>query len=522
MASIIFLEAVCLNSEQGNKKNVILIQIILLFANLTLGHTLKVPMITFTDAFYHMNTIEMIVSSGHIIPEIGTYQYFPLFHIFNSIGVLFTDFDFKSSYFLFSGSMFFCSILLVYLIAYESTKNSSLSLTTSLVYAFSRPVIDSGMYVITRTMAFTISLLILYLLISEKQDVRTKAISIFLIVPLILTHQTTLVMFTGILLLLIIIQKLLNYHQIISLHYLILFLAVYLFYWIFEAGPFFTGVITKLDSAHGMVTVNSEVDTISSVSYLLNNPDYFLIVFLTVLGVITLLNRYNKINKNCHVLAIMSFLTFSLYVPGISNLFTSLLGNRLPVLVAPFISFTVSFGLLALIKQYDKKYFYQRSSLTVVLFLLFSFVLLSTSLSERSTNYNALLDASSEKNRDYFKESELSSFKYVGEHKTDLSIVYSDYIAYRYLAGYMNVQSSCSVDYFNKSCSEPKSYFVFRKEEYESGRKLPFYSGGQDGVGFNWILKIWKLDKDPSPDENWFKEMKIYSSDIAYVYKRSE
>ena len=81
MASIIFLEAVSLNSKQENRKNIILIEIILLFTNLTQGHTLKVPMITFTDAFYHMDIIEKIVNSGHVTSEIGTYQYFPLFHI---------------------------------------------------------------------------------------------------------------------------------------------------------------------------------------------------------------------------------------------------------------------------------------------------------------------------------------------------------------------------------------------------------------------------------------------------------
>ena len=236
---------------------------------------------------------------------------------------------------------------------------------------------------------------------------------------------------------------------------------------------------------------------------------------------VTLLNRHNKLNNICHVFAIVSFLTFSLYVPGISNLFTPILGNRFPILVSPFISFAVSIGALALVKKYNKKYIYQKSSLAIVLFLLFSFFLLSSSLSERSINYNILLDPLSEKNRDYFKESELSSFKYVDEYKNDLNLVYSDFIAYRYLAGYMNIRSSCSVEFFNRSVSEPNSYFVFRKEDYKSSRKLSFFSGYSDVGGFNWMLNIWKLDKNPSPDSNWLKEMKIYSSETADVYKKT-
>jgi uncharacterized membrane protein len=521
MASIIFLGSVSLNSKQETRKNIILIEIILLFANLTQGHTLKAPMITFTDAFYHMNIIEKIVNSGHVTSEIGTYQYFPLFHILNCIGLLLTNLSIKFSYFILNDSLFLVSILLVYLIAHNSTKNSSLSLVTVLVYTFSRPVIDSGMYVVTRTMAYILCLLILYLLLLNKKDIRVRTLSIFLIIPLILTHQTTLVIFTGILLLIIIIQKVLNYSTLINLNYLILFLAAYLSYWIYQAGPFFTDVIAKLDSAHGMVTVNQEVEAISSVSYLLNNLDYFLIVFLTILGVVTLLNRYRKLNNIYHVFAIVSFLTFSLYVPGISNLFTPILGNRFPILVAPFISIAVSVGAVALVKQYDKKYIYQKSSLTLVMFLLFSFFLLSSSLSERSTNYNMLLDPLSEKNRDYFVDSELSSFKYVNQYKNDSSLVYSDFIAYRYLAGYMNLQSSCSVEFFNKSLSKPNSYFVFRKEDYKSSKKLSFFSGYSDVGGFNWMLNIWKLDKNPSPDINWLNGMKIYNSETTFVYKKT-
>lgn len=522
MALVIFLEAVSLDQKHEYRKNIILTEIVLLFINLTLGHTLNVPMITFTDIFHHMNIIEKIVESGYITPEIGTYQYFPLFHTLNSIGLLLTNREIGPIYFILNSSVFLCSIVLVYLITEHTTKNCNLSLIVSLIYIFSRPVIDSGMYVITRTMAYIICLLILYLLTLGKKNLRIRIISVFLIIPLVLTHQTTLVIFTGILLLISVVQKLFNYSLSIKWSYLILFLTAYVSYWTYKAGPFFIDVVTKLDSANGMVTVNQESETISAISYLFNNLDYFLIVFLTVLGVVALLNKYNRLNKMCHVFAVISFLMFSLYVPGISNLFTPVLGNRLPILISPFISFAVSIGLLALIKQNDRndRNISQKFSLTIVIFLLFSFFLFSSSLSERSINYNVLIDPLSEKNRDYFKQSELSSFKFINEHRSNSNLIYSDFIAYRYLTGYLNLRSSCSVNLFNNSLSESNSYFIFRKDEYNSSKKLSFYSGYTDVGGFNWVLNIWNLDRDPSPEVYWFKDMKIYNSESTSLYKK--
>jgi hypothetical protein len=158
MAGLVFIEILGTQQKHSNWQGLILAQIVLLSLNLVLGQTLNLPLyFGGGDLLYHMGSINSIVESGHVTSAMtGGYQYFPLFHIFGTSGVLLTDMELEQSYFVFYGLSFAISLPIVYLLVKQITKDTRLPLLATLLYCLSRVVIFNGMYINTREMAYTL------------------------------------------------------------------------------------------------------------------------------------------------------------------------------------------------------------------------------------------------------------------------------------------------------------------------------------------------------------------------------
>lgn len=188
---------------------------------------------------------------------LGYYQDFPLFHIFSDSGILITGMDPKTCYFLLNGLAFATVIPLVYLVVGQLTKDSHIPLTAALLCSTSQVYLFGGLYMDTRTMAFILCLLILYLLIRGRNNLRLTIVAVFLVTPLVLTHQTTLVHFSMILAAFIIIELVLHHRsQYISPTYFILFNCVYIGYWVYIAKTFFTTIINVAESTMELGVIN--------------------------------------------------------------------------------------------------------------------------------------------------------------------------------------------------------------------------------------------------------------------------
>jgi len=241
MAGLIFVEILGIKRGHNWRRAIILTQIVLLFLNIVFSVTLKFPLYYGgTDIPHHMAWINTIIQNGYVTSEMSYYQHFPLFHIFNTAGMLITGMQLKTSYFALNGLAFAIAIPTVYILVSNLTKDTRIPLAATLCYATSQSIILYGAYMVTRCMAFVLSMLTLYLLTRQKSDLGFRILAILLIPSLILTHQTSLAQFSILLAILIIIELVVQYRpQYTSYNYFALFTCAYLAYWIYLCRPFF-------------------------------------------------------------------------------------------------------------------------------------------------------------------------------------------------------------------------------------------------------------------------------------------
>jgi hypothetical protein len=290
MAVVILAEI--LTNNYANKPASILFKIILLTANIICGQTLKLPLyFGSTDILDHMRFIESVLINQNITPEMGIYQYFPLYHIFVAIEQLLTNLNVKVGFFTTVGLTFVSSIYFIYLITLKVTRNKKLSLVTALLYSLSTETLYSGMNMVTRVMSYVVFLVLFYLLISKRQgDPRKNILAISLIIPLIFMHQITLVqevIILGVFLLL----ELLIYHRnkMFGIVFPIIFTVSFISYWIYAAGPFFDGIINTVVATSDIVVIPSQLGYIPIYKTLIHYFDASIIALFLIIGIITLL-----------------------------------------------------------------------------------------------------------------------------------------------------------------------------------------------------------------------------------------
>jgi hypothetical protein len=387
MAVVILTEL--LTNDYAKKPASILFKIILLSANIIFGQTLKLPLyFGGTDILPHLHWIETLIAKQHVTPELGSYQYFPIYHIFNAIGQMITNIDLQSAYFIFIGLSFLSSIYFVYLITYKVTNSFTKSLAATLIYSLSSEALSAGMSMVPRVMSYAIFLVMFYLLITKKQgDLRKNIIALSLIISLVFMHQITLVQEVIIMGVFLILEVII-YHRnkLFGIVFPIIFAVCFISYWIYVAGPFFDGVLQTLISTTDIVVVPESLPGpyVPIYKTIIGNLESFVFAFFAIIGIILLLEKGLKQNKKgqlCVLFALFSFLSMPLFFPGPAALLQNILMSyRIPLMVIPFITVSTVEGIFYFLKRV------QTTQITPHRITLLSFVVLTVFIFTLSTN----------------------------------------------------------------------------------------------------------------------------------------
>lgn len=520
MAVVILAEI--LTNDYANKPASILFKIILLAANIIFGQTLKLPFyFGGTDILPHLHWIETLLANQHVTPELGSYQYFPLYHIFNAIGQLLTNLDLQTAYFAIIGLSFLSSICFVYLITYKVTNCPVKSLVTALVYSLSSEALFAGMNMVTRVMSYVIFLVMFYLLISKKQDnLRKNILALSLIIPLVFMHQITLVQ-EVIILGVFFLMELLIYHRnkLFGIVFPIIFTVSFIAYWIYVAGPFFDGVLNTIISTTEAAVIPETLPDSPIYKTFTGNLEATIFAFFAIIGVVLLLvkGQGQKEKGQLGVLfALFSFLAMPLFFPGPAGFFNHiLLSSRIPLMILPFIIVTIVEGIFYFLNALKTKP-PKITRLSFVFLTIFTFTITTNLTLGNSTdlNLNKFLDSSY---RTYFKQSELDSFSFCLNKTNKETTIYTDYLANRYLSSYAQLNSSASNDPLENPSLALGNYLLLRSDHLQERGRLNFIIGK---TGFGGTTKTYTLDSfyNKYISENLKKQNKIFENNTGIIY----
>ena len=544
MASLIFLEILVMDSEKSFQKNIILLQISLLLANSIFGQTLKLPLYYCSgggDVLLHMRLIRSILEKGHISDYMGMYENFPLFHILGASATLMTGIDIPISYYITMGLSFSISILIVYLLITLVVKNGRTPLIAALFYSLSSVVIFEGTYIVVRVLAFILCFLVLYLLIKGSNNIKLKALAIFFVIPLTLMHQTTLVYFSAILLIFILIE-LIMYHRshYIGYGYPIFFTIAYLAYWLYIAHDFFTFIINTITSTDESVVIPQLTLSEPILVSIFKEFDSVIIAFFAIIGIVALFKKSKLGIDITKVFAVLALIALLFYFKGPASFLEPLfLASRLRFPSAFFIVFAAAIGISifanqTIIRHYGQQSFKSFATIaccaTIFLLSLSSNVILGNQTDFPNSKLFGL------QNSGYFTESELGAFSFYNEYRykgTDYSDyeawvhlgrvpsytqanIYTDYGAWRYLGGYLDgVPSITTTDVFD-SKSIQSGYMLLRSHELEFRGQLIFLTGVKQG--FSGTPYYYRYGDFPDIKTTWESEQKIFDCGSVQIY----
>ncbi|MFW5879262.1 MAG: hypothetical protein ACOCUV_00400 [bacterium] len=511
-------------SKNFNEK-VILTEIVLCFLNIIYSVTLFYPLyFGGTDILPHLFAAKVTLLSGHTIPldlSVG-YAHFPLFHILVAISSVVFNIGITKSYFIIAAPIFAISIIFVHKIALSITNDKRSALLTALFFSTLSVVIYSGMYMVTRTMAFIGFVIILYTIYTnaQKNKVIYKIIGVIFVLFIILVHQVSTPQIVALLLLLLICESILNrsieVKKQVSQTYLLLIIVGFIGYWIYTSYEFVQRLSTiYFDSTkYEDVVIKTSIQVGNEFSYIMNNIDYFIITLLVFIGIGSALYK----NKKSHIstFALASVLILPLYIPNplqlLWNTMTLFRVDRFMLLVSPFIAIMMAIGLIYLYKYMMHRYRHKTFSLLIVVLLFSSFIIPSIGTSSPEANYWTNSE------RRYFTDTELSGFQYISNHVQKDSILYSDYFSRRY---------------FNKNFSKANdlklSYYIIREIDIQNIRSHDGYLLLRKKAFFEYGLRLGSGDTvDIHKDEHnkWDKvnfdmgnKKKVYSSNDVELFR---
>lgn len=515
-SALILVEILSCGEENTTRKAIILGQITLLAASFILGQTLRLPLyFGYGDIFTHMFNINTILDNGHISSSmLVDYQNFPVFHILGAFSKLVSGLDLQKAYFLFYGILFLVSIPLIYLIVSKLTKNTHLPLIATLVFSLNREVIFNGMYMITRVMAFILCFMILYLLIRGRTDYKLRILAIFLVIPLVLTHHTTLVHFSGILFGLVILEFFLyRPGWYVGFNFLVFFIIAYLGYWLWLSYPFFQDTLVNYATASDVTRVPLPAVESSALYTYSRNMDPIVVAFLAFIGIIVLFHSRSESNTMGTAFALFSIVALIFYFPVVNSFLNKiLLTARLELLVSPFISFAAAGGILFLIGKSRASLSRWESGIRagVGIILVFYLAMTSQLILGNSTDqsFDNVLGGES---RQYFTQGELSSFSFAKKYRD--RVYYGDYASCTYLRRGMGLSVNHTTGIIDPA-SLTRGSMLFRKEEFEKKEQLSFLNWTQTGEE----ELVFRKNDVKNLQAAWENEFKVYNSGKVLIY----
>lgn len=192
LAGIIAIEILCFEDGKGKgRAYLILLQILLLSANIRLGIFYEFPSLSGADSFFHANQVQYIVDTGFIPPFEYAMKYaaYPVFHTVVAMTQVLTSLSLKNALFLSIGLHAIISTVFIYFIGQKLAGPKVALLAVLLLNVSTNFVAEGVINIIPATLVTSWFMLILYLALMAKLEVKNIAILIFLTAMVIMTHQ---------------------------------------------------------------------------------------------------------------------------------------------------------------------------------------------------------------------------------------------------------------------------------------------------------------------------------------------
>ncbi|MDD2339378.1 MAG: hypothetical protein PHG79_03740 [Methanosarcina sp.] len=433
-----------------------------------------------TDILPHIFLSEVTAMTGQIIPtSLSDYAYFPLYHVLIAEASELLNISTKTSFFLATAPIYAITIIFLYYLFNYITNNRQISLLSCILFSASSVVLYYGVNVITRTMAFIMFIVLLYLIFSvnfKKDKLSLKVLSVIVAVFLTLVHNVSLPQLVLLLILLLASEYIVDGKSYISKPFFILLNVIFTAYWFFVAYIFVQRSLAPrlqsqfLDSI--VLTAGGAEVLQESLINLAGLLDKSVFLFFALIGIGFLLKNYK--NNYASVLGLFALLTLIFYVPNPLNTiwqFKVLFRvDRFMLFVSPFMAFVMGYGMY-IFWNYMNKYSSKKLNPAFLVILLFStFILVSSAFSIGDSDF--LGNGAS---HEYFTSEELSGFEHVFNYVTPNSSIYTDYYASRFFyvplipAAFAEMNISSYNNYrigdVNK-LPQYKGYVVLRTKEF--------------------------------------------------------
>lgn len=423
----------------------VLVESTFLMLNLIYGVTLKYPLFFgATDILGHMFISNITYILGGVIPKDLDvyYAYFPLFHILISETSYILGLSIKSSYFLITAPIFAVSAIFVYYIFNQTTNNKQLSLLSALVYSTLSAVIFSGMYVVTRTMAYLGFILLLYLIYNPKRQagLSRKICVIIISVFIVLVHHVSIPYIVILMFTLYICEKILVKSSHLSNNYILLIVVTFIAYWIYVAYLVVQrlSIIYSNPLIYDSLVIKSSIKPGNEWNFLFSNFDMSIFLFFAIIGIGYTFYK-NSVNYS-KIFCLFGFSTLIFYIPSplqiLWQTMTMFRFDRLILLVSPFMAFIMSVGICYFINYLLKTKLSKVYSIFCILFLFSAFVF--TSLNASSESINIMSNSPHQ----YFTSEELIGFNYFSKYVPYGSMLFSDYYTSNYFSCFQKFSGS--------------------------------------------------------------------------------
>ena len=415
---------------------VVLIEIMLTLAVTIYNYTLR-PALYFgtTDIMPHSYMATITYLSGHIIPgELGTYTYFPLYHVFVALSSHMLGLDIETSLFVTTGLIFASTVLFLYFLVNSVFKNDQITLLVVLAYAMNADVIYYGTYMVTRTMAYVGFLILLYLLYSmtdAKADMEhavsrptsRRIFAVIMVVFILLTHQVSTPMIIALIGLLFLLERVIGERRHMSPTFLMVPISLFASYWLFAAYPFIRDLFPRADLSLYQNIVLTEA-VYQGWNFLLSQVDTLFVVFFALLGAIYLIWKQQP--KHSIAFGILGLIAIILNVPSVLTVVFQLVSvlrvDRFAILFLPVLAIAMGVGIFVLIRYLAAMKVPAGWIGVILVTLVVLYSISSLGFIREEPGYT----------RYSFNQDEIVGFDYVLEKVPSGSALYSDYYTLRF------------------------------------------------------------------------------------------
>ena len=359
----LILIQILFTTNLNEHKNIILLNIILLFLNISYGITLKYPeFIGRTDLLAHSWYIDSLITSGKIDPSIFSYYAnFPLWHIFISEVSIATNIGLNSYtiMFLITGLINASIIILVYYLINKLFKNELLSLLACLLLGIFPNYIINTIYSLPRGINGSLIAAVIFLLLSKEKK-SYQFFAYFIGLSMILIHHASMVSIIFIYSSIILLQwiyKIDRENKIMDIKFVIVITTTTIGYWILYTDQLIPLIVNSF--VFRGFNLGGAVEAAPFMSELLNYVPYSPFILFATLGILLLL-RTNK-DYRAPILGLVGFGVIFLAIPNPVNSLNSVIArlvlNRFMEYTSVPIILVVAYGVYSVFRK-SRKIFY--------------------------------------------------------------------------------------------------------------------------------------------------------------------